>query len=148
MASLKAVASAAVLFLSTATAHFNLVAPPTIGFDEDKEDTGPCGGFTPDFTKTDGVVDFHVGGEPVALKLGHSQANWLFRGTLDQTGASNWTQLFPIVQQSGLGLFCETAIPAPEGWAGKKGVVGVVANAVDGLLYQVGLLLRPANCLK
>jgi hypothetical protein len=137
MASFKAVATVAALLVSTASAHFNLVAPPTIGFEDGTEDKGPCGGFTPDFSKKDGVVDFHVGGEPVALKLGHSQANWLFRGTLDQTGSSNWTQLFPIVQQSGLGMFCETAIPAPASWAGKQGVIGVVANAPDGLLYQV-----------
>lgn len=138
MASFKAVASAAIFFISAANAHFNLIAPPTIGFDDDKESNGPCGGFTPDFTNKSALVDFHVGGEPVALKLGHSQANWLFRGTLDETASGNWTQLFPIVQQSGLGLFCETAIPAPESWVGKQGVVGVVANAVDGLLYQVG----------
>ncbi|OIW32867.1 hypothetical protein CONLIGDRAFT_558529, partial [Coniochaeta ligniaria NRRL 30616] len=119
-----------------ANAHFNLIAPPTIGFDDDKEGNGPCGGFTPDFTNKSALIDFHVGGEPFAMKLGHPQANWLFRGTLDETASSNWTQLFPIVQQSGLGLFCESAVPAPESWVGKQGVVGVVANAVDGLLYQ------------
>jgi hypothetical protein len=137
MASLKIVASAALVFVSGASAHFNLKVPPTIGFEDSKEGTGPCGGFTPDFSDKSKVVDFHVGGEPVAMSLGHSQANWLFRGTLDQTGGSNWTQLFPIVQQSGLGSFCETAIPAPESWVGKQGVLGVVANAVDGVLYQV-----------
>lgn len=138
MASVKSVASAAIFFLSVANAHFNLIAPPTIGFDDDKEGVGPCGSFTPDFKNESALVDFHVGGEPVAVKLGHSQANWLFRATLDETASGNWTQLFPIVQQSGLGLFCEPAIPAPESWVGKQGVVSVVANAVDGLLYQVG----------
>lgn len=137
MASFKAVASAGFVLFSMVNAHFNLIAPPTIGFDEEKEDSGPCGGYTPDFSNKAAIVDFHVGGEPVALKLGHPQANWLFRGTLDQTASGNWTELFPIVQQSGLGLFCEPAIPAPESWVGKQGVISVVANAVDGLLYQV-----------
>lgn len=140
MASFKAAASAAVLFLSAADAHFNLITPPTIGFDESKEGTGPCGSFTPDFSNASVVFDFHVGGEPVAINLGHPQANWLFRGTLDETASTNWTQLFPIVMQSGLGHFCESAVPAPESWVGKQGVVSVVADAVDGLLYQVGLL--------
>jgi hypothetical protein len=137
MASFKAVAAAAVFFLSAANAHFNLITPPTIGFDDDKEGTAPCGSFTPDFTNKSALFDFHVGGEPVAMKLGHPQVNWLFRGTLDETANGNWTQLFPIVQQSGLGLFCETAVPAPEAWVGKQGVVGVVANGPDGILYQV-----------
>lgn len=136
MASFKSVAATTLLLASTATAHFNLIAPATIGFDDDKESTGPCGGFTPDFKNKNALIDFHVGGEPVAMKLGHSQANWLFRATLDETANSNWTALFPIVQQSGIGLFCEPSIPAPASWVGKQGVVGVVANAPDGLLYQ------------
>ncbi|KAB5517521.1 hypothetical protein GE09DRAFT_1230871 [Coniochaeta sp. 2T2.1] len=136
MSSFKSVAAAALLLASTATAHFTLTTPPTIGFEDKSEGTGPCGGFTPDFSDKSKLVDFHVGGEPVGVQLGHSQANWLFRGTLDETAAGNWTQLFPIVQQSGLGFFCESAIPAPEEWVGKQGVVGIVANAVDGLLYQ------------
>lgn len=137
MASYKAVASAAVLFLSAASAHFNLITPPSIGFVETNEGTSPCGGFTPDFSNKSAISDFHVGGEPIAMKLGHPQANWLFRGTLDETASGNWTQLFPIIMQSGLGLFCESAVPAPESWVGKQGVIGVVADAVDGLLYQV-----------
>ncbi|KAJ9137048.1 Expression library immunization antigen 1 [Pleurostoma richardsiae] len=128
-------ALATLLLPLLASAHFTLDLPETIGFDEDKEATGPCGGFTPDFS-SDNVTDFHVGGDAVALTLAHPQANWLFRGTLDQTGSSNWTQLFPIVQQSGIGAFCEPAITAPESWAGQKGIVGVVADAPDGLLYQ------------
>lgn len=127
---------AASLLPLLASAHFKLNAPATIGFDEDKEDSDPCGGFTPDFSKNT-VSDFHVGGEPIALFLGHPQANWLFRATLDTTASSNWTQIFPIVQQSGLGDFCEPSITAPEGWIGSRGVVGIVANAVDGLLFQV-----------
>ena len=126
-----------------ASAHFQLNAPPTIGFDEDNEGKGPCGGFTPDFTK-DNVTDFHVGGEPIALFLGHPQADWLFRGTLDTSASGNWTQLFPIVRQSGLGDFCEPGISAPSAWVGQQGVVGIVAQAVDGLLYQVCYF--PSSC--
>lgn len=125
------------LLPALASAHFNLNAPAAAGtFDEDTEGNGPCGGITVDFAK-DTVSDFHVGGEPVAMLLGHPQANWLFRGTLDETAGGNWTQLFPITQQVGLGDFCEPSITAPESWVGSKGVLGVVADAPDGLLYQV-----------
>lgn len=125
--------------LTGVRAHFTLNYPTTIGFDEDKEDTGPCGSYTPDFS-TDTVDDFYVGGDNVAVNLLHSQGNWLFRATLDTSVTTNdgdtWTQLFPIVQQSGLGKFCEPAIAVPESWAGQQGVVGVVVDAPDGLLYQ------------
>lgn len=118
----------------TAAAHFTLNYPLTSGFDDDLEGTGPCGSFTPDFTKT---TDFHVDGDNVAMSLFHPQANWLFRGTLDVTGKSNWSQLFPIVQQTGQTSFCEPNITVPSSWAGQKGVLGVVCDGPDGLLYQV-----------
>lgn len=120
--------------------HFNLVTPPSIGFDDDKEGTGPCGSFTPDLSAST-LPQFHVGGDAIAMVLGHPQANWLFRGaSVNGTSCTSWTQLFPIVQQSGLNGFCEPAITAPASWAGSKGVIGVVANAPDGFLYQVSCL--------
>jgi hypothetical protein len=137
MAPLQSLASATLLFLSVANAHFNLNAPPSFGFDENKEDSAPCGGFTPNFDDKSKVSDFHVGGEPIGVKLGHTQANWLYRATLGGSDSKNWTQLFPIVQQSGLGFFCEPSVTAPEAWVGKQGILSVVADAPDGLLYQV-----------
>lgn len=116
-------------------AHFELVYPESIGFSDDDEDKSPCGGFTPDLTKD--LVDFHVGGEAIALRLTHTQSNWLFRVTTDEKAESGWEQIFPIVQQSGLGDFCEPAVTVPESYVGKKGVVSIVSSAVDGLLYQV-----------
>lgn len=136
MAPLSSVAAAATLLLATAHAHFTLDYPATIGFDDDKESTAPCGSFTPDFTK-DNVTDFHVGGDNVAINLLHPQGTWLYRATLDQTASGNWTQLFPEVLQSGLGKFCEPQITVPASWAGKKGVLSVIVDAPDGLLYQV-----------
>lgn len=136
MASIRSIAATALLLVSAAQAHFKLNFPPTIGFSDDNEGSAPCGSFTPDFTK-DNVTDFHVSGEAISLLLAHPQANWLFRGTLDQTAASNWKQLFPIVQQKGLGDFCEPSVTAPASWVGKKGVLSVVADGPDGLLYQV-----------
>lgn len=128
------------LLPALAAAHFNLNAPTAVGpFDEDTEATAPCGGLTVDFS-ADTVTEFHVGGEPIAMKLGHPTANWLFRATLDDTAASNWTQLYPILTQNGIGDYCQPAVAAPESWVGQQGVLGVVADAADGLLYQVGLI--------
>ncbi len=131
-----AAATAFLLFSTRASAHFTLDYPPTIGFDEDKESTGPCGGFTPDFAK-DTVTDFHVGGDNVAINLLHPQGTWLYRATLDTTTTKNeWTQLVPEIMQTGLGHFCQPAIGVPASWAGQKGLIGLVVDAPDGLLYQ------------
>lgn len=129
---------------SLSSAHFLLNYPKSIGFDDDKEGTAPCGGFTPDISSgSSQLVDFHVGGDSLAMRGTHPQSNWLFRATLDGTAESGWQQIFPIVQQSGLGNFCEPQITLPSSWAGKKGVISVVADAPDGLLYQVcGLASR------
>ncbi|PHH91843.1 hypothetical protein CDD83_10093 [Cordyceps sp. RAO-2017] len=118
------------------TAHFQLRHPQAIGSGQEEEETAPCGGATPDFSGAAKLVDFHVGGEALAMRLTHQQSNWLFRATTDQKAESGWEQLFPIVMQSGLGDFCEPSVAAPSTFAGKKGVVSVVSSAVDGLLYQ------------
>ena len=107
--------------------------------DEKLQTSAPCGGGTTDITKATFFTDFHVDGSPVGWLLGHPQANFLIRATTDEDASkANWTQLFPVVQQSGFGKFCEPVVTAPEEWVGKKGFVGVVANAPDGMLYQVG----------
>lgn len=134
MAPLNALFGAVLLLASSASAHYTLLTPTPLGTDDDGQASGPCGGYTPDFTKNT-VSDFHVGGGNVGMRLGHPQATWLFRGTLDQTGQSNWTQLFPMVTQSGLGNLCEPSITAPESWVGKNGLIGVVAKAEDGMLF-------------
>lgn len=121
-----------------ASAHFLLKAPPTIGFDDDKEGTGPCGGFTPDLTST--ATDFHIGGDAVALTLTHPQGKWLFRVTTDPTNDKSWEQIYPIVLQSGLGNFCLPQLTVPSKYEGKKGVLSIVSDAPDGLLYQVSLV--------
>lgn len=118
-------------------AHFTLLYPDSIGFTDDDEDTSPCGGYTPDFDSDD-AVDFHVGGDALAMRSTHSRCNWLFRVTTDEAAKDGWEQLRPIVTQSGLGDYCEPLVTVPEEYVGKKGVIGIVSSAIDGLLYQVG----------
>jgi hypothetical protein len=126
---------ALVLAISPSTAHFLLNYPPTIGFDDSLEGTPPCGSFTVQFG-TNNVTDFHVGGNAIAVTSIHPQATWLFRATLDLTATSNWTSLLPAVQQTGLGDYCEPDVTVPSSWAGQKGVIGVVQDAPDGILFQ------------
>ena len=125
------------ILVSQSSAHFYLNYPPTIGFDDDLESEAPCGSFTVDFSK-DNVTNFHVGGDNIALTSIHPMATWLFRATLDQTATKgNWTTLLPPVSQAGLGDYCERDVTVPSTWAGQKGVIGIVQDAPDGILYQV-----------
>jgi hypothetical protein len=126
----------AAILISQSTAHFLLNYPPTIGFDDALEGNAPCGSFTPDFS-TDTVTDFHVAGDSLAMTSIHPQATWLFRATLDITASGNWTALLPAVLQTGLGDYCEQDVKVPASWAGSKGIIGVVQDAPDGILYQV-----------
>ncbi|KAK1756453.1 hypothetical protein QBC47DRAFT_413007 [Echria macrotheca] len=142
MAPLRAIAAATLLFLSTVNAHFVLISPPSLEgttVDEDKEGNAPCGADTADLSKKT-TNSFHVDGDFIALLSGHPQINYLIRGTLEDKGSGNWTQLFPIFTQSGLGNFCEPSVSVPKEWAGKKGIIGVVADAPDGTLYQCAVV--------
>jgi len=67
------------------------------------------------------------------------KAIWLFRATLDLTASGNWTTLLPAIAQTGLGDYCEQDVMVPVSWAGSKGVLQVVQDALDGILYQVNL---------
>lgn len=117
------------------TAHFSLTTFSSLGLSMDNEDSSPCGGFS--FSSSSTFSDFHVSGDAVGVKTSHPQANILIRGTLDTSASGNWTDLFPVVGQYGLGNFCEPSVAAPAEWVGKKGLVQVVESSVDGLLFQV-----------
>jgi len=140
------------LFISRCTCHFLLNYPATIGFDDDSEGMAPCGNFEVNFT-TNNVTEFHVGGDSISLTSFHPQGNWLFRATLDTTATGNWTNLLPVVGEVGLGDFCESNLTVPESWAGSKGVISIIQDAADGLLYQcaavnfvTGSIMPPAVC--
>ncbi|KAK4163902.1 hypothetical protein QBC43DRAFT_370383 [Cladorrhinum sp. PSN259] len=124
---------ASALLLSTANAHFQLISPPSIPGND--QTVSPCGGAQADLSQNT-ATDFHVDGQHVQVFLGHAQGTWLIRATLDDKASGEWTQVFPIWQQSGRGNFCEPAVKVPSDWAGKKGFIGLNSNAGDGVLYQ------------
>ncbi|KAH6654902.1 hypothetical protein BKA67DRAFT_517767 [Truncatella angustata] len=136
MASLASVTAATLLFLGSCQAHFLLLSPTPVGtFSDDDEPNAPCGGYTPDFSKNN-ITDFAVGGDAIATQLLHPQANWLYRITTDESAAGNWTQIYPVVQQSGANKFCIPVVTLDESYVGQTAVLSVVADAPDGLLYQ------------
>lgn len=122
------------LLIAPSNSHFLLNYPKSLGFDDNNEDSGPCGGFSVSFSN---AADYHVGGDSIAVTSLHPQSNFLFRGTLDPTASGNWSDLLPVVGQYGLGAFCEASVAVPAAWAGSKGVVQVIQDAEDGVHYQV-----------
>ncbi|KAH8674326.1 hypothetical protein BX600DRAFT_228960 [Xylariales sp. PMI_506] len=139
MAPIKLITSAALMLLGTVQAHFELLAPSSIGFDDDNEGNGPCGGFTADFSK-DNVTSFSAGGDYIFTLSAHPQMNYLYRITSDATGSGNWTQIFPIIQQTGLGDLCEPAVSVDSTWVGTTALLSVVGNGPDGILYQCAVV--------
>jgi hypothetical protein len=117
------------------TAHFLLNYPPTLGFDDDNESIAPCGGFPVVFNSSD--VQVQADGFPIALKSTHPEADWLFRATLSQSEPFNWTNLLPVVHETGLGDFCIPDFKVPAEFVGHSGLLQIMESAVDGVLYQV-----------
>jgi hypothetical protein len=127
-----------------ALAHFNLEYPSTRGFDEDKESTGPCGGFD---TVSSQRADFPISGAPIQLKLGHQQTNlavYLAVGDNPSNGFS--VVLHPQIQVSGFGEFCLGDVSIPSNLNvtdGTKATIQVITNAHgEGGLYQVCITIE------
>lgn len=126
------------LLATAAAAHFTINTPPQRRpSSESALEDGPCGGASLSFDDSDSVSDFHVGGDAVAVTGTHPQSNWLIRATNDTSGEDGWMAVWQIVGQGGLGKMCQGEVSVPEEWAGSEGLIGVVANAEDGILFGV-----------
>jgi len=62
--------------------------------------------------------------------------NFLFRATTNISASKGWVNL-RTVQVNGLNNACLPQVSAPSNFTGQNGLIQVVANAPDGLLYQV-----------
>lgn len=121
-----------------ASAHFKLSHPESAHFEDSTEDQGPCGGADLKFPSSDDdLFEYHVGGESISTLGTHESSNWLYRVTTDKKAEDDWEQIFPIFKQSGVGKFCQPKVTVPESYIGKTGILGIVSEATDGLLYQV-----------
>jgi hypothetical protein len=131
-------------FIPSNLAHFILNYPPTLGFNGDNEDIGPCDGFSITLSNTS---NFHVDGDSIALDTLHPQSNFLFRASVNLTGdpknldVNSWVVLLPVVLESGLGAFCEKSVAVPSTWACQQGILQITQDAEDGVHYQVCLHL-------
>jgi hypothetical protein len=105
--------------------------------------SAPCGGVTPDFSGDTIEIDYLlVDGFSIATYLDptHTPTNFLVRYTFDETAQTNWTQLYPIYQQTVGGMVCFEFLYVPRSYIGKNIVFSVVGNNAGVLNYQVCLL--------
>jgi len=130
--------------LATATvssAHFILHWPETAGFIDDSEPDSPCGGAT--VTVNSSSPQVQVDRFAVMIQNAHPQGGWTFRGTTSTSAPYNWTDITPTVNTTGIGNFCLPDMHVPSAWAGQAGVIQVIDNSVDGMLYQVCVTRSP-----
>ena len=119
---------------STASAHFQLLWPPTAGFVSADEIISPCGGAT--VSVEDYSPEVNVDQFATSLQSSHPTGNWQFRATLDTEEPYNWTNLSSVYTE-GAGAQCLTWLSAPEEFAGKGGIFQVIDYSGDGTLFQV-----------
>ncbi|KAK0622625.1 hypothetical protein B0T14DRAFT_494251 [Immersiella caudata] len=119
--------------------HFVLEIPPSIGFQDTKEATAPCGGF--EITSRNAVTDWPIAGAPLKVISTHPRSEFtiqaaLLPGTPGVNASPEFIKLVPRVRQSGLGALCLTAVPGIAAWEGKDVVLQVIQVATDGQLFQ------------
>ena len=127
------------------TAHFILLWPPTAGFDDDLEPTVPCGSFTPEVNSTSPEVQ--TDRFAISIKNVHPVGQWSFRGTTDTKSPYDFIEIVPLVKTTGIGDFCLDYMRVPSNWTGKDGVIQVVDNSPDGILYQVSTSIHQERLL-
>jgi len=121
------------LLATLTSAHFTLDYPYTTGFDEDQEPNAPCGGFPPSLSN---LTDYPLSGGEIAVDLHHPEALFLFRAQL--MNSDSWVNLSDgFVDMVGLGEGCIHALAVPSNWSGQVGVIQVICQPPDGILYQV-----------
>ncbi|EPS37515.1 hypothetical protein H072_8797 [Dactylellina haptotyla CBS 200.50] len=123
----------AAALLPAATAHFVLQVPVSLGFEDEKEDQSPCGGF--DIKGRTTVTDWPIGGYPIGVVSTHPDAVWQIRAALLEN-TSEFVDLVPDIKQQGMGNFCLSSIPGYAAWVGKDAVLQVIQTAADGQLFQ------------
>ena len=127
---------AILLVAGTATlalGHFVLQVPTSLGFNDELEGTGPCGGL--DIASRSNVTNWPLAGGPIQLITTHPDARWEIKAAL-ASDTNTFKSLIPTITQRGIGTFCLPAVPGVAEWTGKDAVIQLTQRAADGALYQ------------
>jgi hypothetical protein len=124
------------VFVTEALGGFQMNYPESAGYNAFTEPNAPCGGADANVLKSN-MTFWDVSGGPIFLTSEYQVTDYLFRATLDANLTNGWVNLLPVLQQNGIGDFCEPIVPVPASFNGQTGILQVVANTTDGLFYQV-----------
>lgn len=94
-----------------------------------------CGGVATE--PSDSTVDLTVDQFAVSIRSSHPEGHWSFNIANSTSPPFNWTSITNIVETQGVGDFCLPALSIPAEYAGSSGVLQIIDNASDGMLYQV-----------
>ena len=131
------------VFLTVAESHFLLNYPPSIGFSSDNETIAPCGGYDLIFNNiTAPSVSVTVDAFTIEVLSTDAQAKWLMRATMSRSAPFDWTNLLPVMSETGTGDFCVPDLALPPGFAREAGVIQVVQDVMGLVTYQVS---RPSS---
>ncbi|KAN0116713.1 hypothetical protein V8E51_002690 [Hyaloscypha variabilis] len=128
------------VFVTEALGGFQMNYPESAGYNAFTEPNAPCGGADANVLKSN-MTFWDVSGGPIFLTSEYQVTDYLFRATLDANLTNGWVNLLPVLQQNGIGDFCEPIVPVPAGFNGQTGILQVVANTTDGLFYQCAVLM-------
>jgi hypothetical protein len=132
-----------IVFAAATRAHFVLQLPTSIGFDDSREDQGPCGSFDPT-DRSKGITDWSVAGDNIAVLSTHTSVTWELNVAL-ASSPGTWVPLVQPFAQRGVGSICFKAIPGFSAWTGQPAVLQVIQHGPDGILYQVSLEPNPQS---
>ena len=130
-----------------ATAHFQLLFPPSRGMSDEGQAISPCGGYA----QTQNRTSVPLNSIPVSLELGHTENLITVALAIgNDVGSSFNTIVRPTIQEYGPGDFCwaEGGIVLPNSLTvtdGTNATVQVITNSHDGGgLYNVCPLIHPS----
>ncbi|KAK0713311.1 hypothetical protein B0T26DRAFT_742078 [Lasiosphaeria miniovina] len=118
----------------SASAHFVLQIPTSLGFDDELEATGPCGSFDPT-DRSKGVSGWSVNGGNVGVLSTHTSVTWELNVAL-LSAPTTWLPLVQTFAQKGVGNVCFAKVPGFAAWADQDAVLQVIQHGPDGDLYQ------------
>jgi hypothetical protein len=127
------------LFVTQARGGFQMNYPESAGYNTLTEPNAPCGGAVVNIQKSN-MTFWDVRGGSIYLTTEYIVTDYLFRATLDANLTDGWVNLLPVLQQNGIGDFCQPSVAVPDSFDGQTGILQVIANSTNGFFYQVSAI--------
>ncbi|KAG4434230.1 hypothetical protein IFR05_010300 [Cadophora sp. M221] len=111
-----------------------LYQPTSLGFDDEHQATGPCGGDYA-LTARNNETEWPLGGYPIIDYSTHPKTLCTYRIAL-LSDLTSWVDLIPPLNQGGIARFCLPSVPGYIPWVSQQVVLQIAQSAPDGINYQ------------